>query len=65
VFVRAGLIETDAYLAAEGPMTQAYLTLPVQTVYPLTAGGRPVRSPHCCSSNRPWSPNSTPPLTAC
>jgi hypothetical protein len=44
VFVRAGLIETDGYLANEGPMTHVYLTLPVRTVYPLTANDRVVRS---------------------
>src|SRR5262249_4417753 len=44
VFVRAGLIETDGYLATEGPLTHIYLTLPVQTVYSLTANDRVVRS---------------------
>lgn len=44
VFVRAGLIETDAYLANEGPMTHVYLTLPVRTAYSLTANERVVRS---------------------
>ena len=44
VFVRSGLIETDAYLKDDRPLIRSYLTLPVQTVYPLTGHDRPVRS---------------------
>ena len=43
VFVRAGLIETDGYLASGDPFKRDYLTLPVRTVYPLTANDRLVR----------------------
>jgi hypothetical protein len=44
VFVRAGWIETDGYLASDGPLIAPYLTLPVRTLYPLDTAGRPVRS---------------------
>jgi hypothetical protein len=44
VFVRAGLIETDAYLATDEPLTRAYLTLPVRTLYRLDPPDRPVQS---------------------
>jgi hypothetical protein len=44
VFVRSGLIETNAYLKDESPLVRSYLTLPVQTIYPLAANGRSVRS---------------------
>ncbi|QJW99802.1 glycosyltransferase family 39 protein [Frigoriglobus tundricola] len=44
VFVRAGWIETDGYLQADGPLIGPYLTLPVRTLYKLDGSERPVRS---------------------
>ena len=44
VFVRAGWIETDGYLASDGPLIGSYLTLPVRTLYKLDGPERMVRS---------------------
>ena len=43
VFVFAGWIETDSYLASDDPVIRSYLVSPVRTVYALAHPDRPVR----------------------